>query len=71
MTNDIYESRVRSCEARTDERRRLEQFFADEEYARRDGYCDYCEQTGHTFRTCAERDDSGYEEEFDQSDPEY
>lgn len=22
-----------------------------------EGYCDYCEKTGHTFRSCPRRDD--------------
>jgi hypothetical protein len=23
-----------------------------------EGYCDYCEEEGHTFRTCPRRDDA-------------
>lgn len=27
-----------------------------------EGYCDLCEVTGHTFRTCPRRDDDGYDD---------
>lgn len=32
-----------------------------------DLYCDYCEQEGHTFRSCPKRDDYG-PEYFDEEE---
>lgn len=29
----------------------------EREIERVEDYCDYCEQSGHTFRTCPKRDD--------------
>lgn len=30
----------------------------DQFYQSLEGYCDYCERTGHNFRACPERDDT-------------
>lgn len=50
------------------DRERAEQAFMES----MEGYCDYCENTGHTFRTCAARDDEGYyaDDYVDDYDPE-
>lgn len=49
----IYDDLLDSDDYLTDAERAEQEFYAQIE-----GYCDYCETEGHTFRTCHRRDDT-------------